>query len=117
MDFTELQQIFDNAVRNRRSVELHKDKPPSKDIILTPHEHLRSSPPPTTEFQPMIVHHPQPMDTRINVLPLEPNEEGRRRCSPIAHAKEHKILSILTCVTFSAFLGFFSVFIFVKPPL
>lgn len=111
MDFTELQQIFDNAVRNRLSIELHKEKAQSKDVILIPHENLRLAS--TVELQPMIDH---PMDTRINFSTIETNDE-QRRCSPIAHVKEHKILSILTCVTFSAFLGFFSVFIFVKPPL
>lgn len=105
MDFTELQEIFDNAVRNRLSIELRKEKPPHKDLILT-------SLSPAPELQPMITHYP--MDTRIDFPMIEPNEE--RRCSLIAHAKEHRILSAITCVTFSAFLGFFCVFIFIKPP-
>lgn len=105
MDFTELQQIFDNAVRNRLSIELRKDKPPQKDLILTPLS-------PIPELQPIVTQHP--LETRLTLPLIESSDE--RRCSLIAHVKEHRILSAITCVTFSAFLGFVGVFVFIKPP-
>lgn len=109
MDFTELEQIFDNAIRNRLPLGLYKEKPQTKELILTPHENLRL--PPIPEVQSSIDH--PPTETRIDLSTVEPTEE--MKCSLIANMKQHKILSAITCVTFSAFLGFFSVFIFVKP--
>ena len=93
IDFTELEQIFDNAIRNRLPVELYKEKPQTKEIIRTQHESLQSN----------------PIETRID---LSSNEETKR--SLIARIKQHKILSAIILVTFSALIGFFSVFIFLK---
>ena len=106
MDFTELEQIFDNAIRNRLPLELYKEKPPTKELVLTPHENLRP-----VSVQPLIEQHPP--ETRINLSIIEPTDE--MNCCLIANIKQHKILSAITCVTFSAFLGFFSVLIFVQP--
>ena len=97
IDFTELEQIFDNAIRNRLPVELYKEKSQAKEIIRTQHEHRNSN----------------PVETRIDLSSsIEPNEEIKR--SLTTHIKQHKILSAIIFVTLSALLGFFSVFIFLK---
>jgi hypothetical protein len=87
MDFTELEEIFDNAIRNRL-----KQKP-------TQHESLQKQSLPK-------------LDTRIEFSTVEPVEEIR--CCFIYHIKQHKILAALIFVIFSALIGFFSVLILVK---
>jgi hypothetical protein len=100
IDFTELEQIFDNAIRNRLPLELYKEKPQSKEIIRTQHEKVQS-----------LINH-NPVETRIDLSTVEPIEEIQ--CCLIANIKQHKIVFAITFVTFSALLGFFSVFIFIK---
>ncbi len=104
IDFTELEQIFDNAIRNRLPLELYKEKPQAKEIIRTQHENLHP------KVQSLI--NSNPIETRIDLSTIEPIEEIK--CCLIANIKQHKILSAVTFVTLSALLGFFSVFIFIK---
>jgi len=108
MDFTELEQIFDNAIRNRLPLELYKEKSQTKNLILTEHENLHKQSIPKLES----LRNNNPTDTRIELSTVAPIEEIK--CCFIYNIKQHKILSTIIFVTLSALIGFFTVFIFVK---
>jgi len=107
MDFTELEKIFDNALRNHLPLELYKEKPETKNIILTQHENLHKQSRPKLES----VINNKPIDTRIELSTVEPIEEIQ--CCLIYNIRQHKILSAIILIILSAFIGFFSIFIFV----
>ncbi len=111
IDFTELEHIFDNALRNRLPIELHKEKPPMKNISLTQQENLH--PPSLPKPESFITNNPT--DTRIelsNQSIFQPVEHIN--CFSFHKLKQHKILVAITVVTLSAMIGFLSVFIFIK---
>ncbi|CAF1551704.1 unnamed protein product [Adineta ricciae] len=101
IDFTELEQIFDNAIRNRIPLELYKTKSP----IQTSHY---SEPP------PKLTHNP--LETRIELMnpsaTVRPFEENRTGL--IRRRQYRKIALGITIVFLSALIGFTIVFIFVK---
>ena len=88
IDFTELEQIFDNAIRNYIPIEVYKEK---ERTIVIQEENL-----------------PTQVDTRIE-LPVE-----EISCCFIHHIKQHKIISAIIFISFSTLIGFFSIWIFVK---
>jgi hypothetical protein len=106
IDFTELEHIFDNAIRNRLPVELYKEKPPTKNLILTRHESLHRQSIPES-----IINHNTP-DTRIELSTVHSAEEVN--CCFVYNVKQHRILSAITLVTLAAIVGFLTVFIFIK---
>ncbi|CAF0769428.1 unnamed protein product [Rotaria sp. Silwood1] len=106
IDFTELEHIFDSAVRNHLPIELYKEKPRTKNIV---DENLQS----ISKLESTINNNP--IDTRIELSnqltdePIKNNNHGF-----IYKFKQYKILSAITVVTLSAMTGFLSVFIFIK---
>lgn len=101
IDFTELEQIFDNAIRNRIPLELYKTKSP-----------IQTSP--YSEPLPKLTENP--LETRIELMspsatirPFEENRSGLIRRRPY-----RKIALGITIVFLSALIGFTTVFIFVK---
>lgn len=88
INFTELEQIFDNAIRKRSSIK-NLNHPKQESLILN-----NNLP-----------------ETRIELSNEEPTEDIH--CCLIYNIKQHKILSTISFITLSAFLGFFSVLIFV----
>jgi hypothetical protein len=96
IDFTELEKIFDNAIRNRLSLELYKEKSQTQNENLHKLESVINN---------------KPIDTRIELSTVEPIEEIK--CCLIYNIKQHKILSVIFFITLSTLIGFFSIFIFV----
>jgi hypothetical protein len=111
IDFTELEHIFDNALRTHLPIELHKDKPPIKNLLLTQHENLH--PPSLSKPESFITNNPT--DTRIELSNQSIFQLVEHiNCFSFHNLKQHKILVAITVVTLSAMIGFLSVFIFIK---
>ncbi|CAF1469320.1 unnamed protein product [Rotaria magnacalcarata] len=104
MDFSELEHIFDSAIRNKLPVELYKEKPQTTNVILTPEENLHQQS--LSNIEPAI-------DTRIELSNQEPAGQKINR-GFIHQIKQHKILSAITLVALSTVTGFLSVLIFIK---
>lgn len=85
IDFKELEQIFDNALRNNLTNDLYKKK--SEKILLK---------------------QPQSIETRINLPIIQQSNEN------IKHLKKHQIFFIICFIILSGLIGFFSVFFIIK---
>ncbi|CAF0944047.1 unnamed protein product [Adineta steineri] len=99
IDFTELEHIFDNAIRNRVPLELYKEKSPTKQQDYLP---VQSIPKLTNNRT----------DARIelsNQSFLQPIKDNS-----YYFMKYRKILLAITLVTLSAAIGFVTVFLFFK---
>ncbi|CAF0752027.1 unnamed protein product [Rotaria sordida] len=106
IDFTELEHIFDSAIRNHLPIELYKEKSRTNNIV---DENLQ----PISKLKSVINNNP--IDTRIelsNQLTSEPIKNINHGF--IYKIKQHKIFSAITLVTLSVITGFLSVFIFIK---
>ena len=106
IDFTELENIFDNAIRNHVPIELYKKK---SYIILTQNENLpRKS---VSKFVSIVNNNPT--DTQIELSnQLTPRSIQHINDSLIHKIKQHKIISALILLTISIIIGFLSIFIF-----
>lgn len=103
MDFTELEHIFDNAIRNELPMEIYKQKSQNTNLVLEKEDNCHRQSLPKSE------------DTRIE-LSNQPTEEPvpKIKRNFIHKIKQHKILSAISVITLSAMTGFFSIFIFIK---
>ncbi|CAF2486834.1 unnamed protein product [Rotaria sp. Silwood2] len=96
IDFTELEHIFDTAIRNHLPVELYKDKPRTNNIV---DENLRS----VSKLESVINNNP--IDTRIELSNQITQEPVKNINYSFVHKiKQHKILSAITFVTLSAII-------------
>ena len=103
IDFTELEEIFDTAIRKHLPIDLYKSEKSFKTPIETNRdEHFVRQP--SIPFQ-----YPQ-SETRLNLI-VPPSIS---KPSSSSFLKKHRILSAVIFVTFAALVGFFTVFIFLK---
>lgn len=114
IDFSELEQIFDTAIRNRLPIDLYKDEAPTRtQVISMRDESVQYSSPTATIDRVASVPFQYPRsETRLN-LTFPPLNDSHR-WTLTGSFRKHRILTALTLVTLAALLGFFTVFIFFK---
>ena len=105
INFIELENILDNAIRNHRPIELYKKKSQINHILLTPNENLSQK----SESKFVSIVNNNPTYTQIEL-----SDQQNINNSLVHKIKQHKIISALILLTISIIIGFLSIFIFIK---